>query len=139
VVLFRLTVDGRPAATELGFVDRGQRAFLSYLGAFSPEFAEGSPGTVLTAASIAWGIRNGLGRYDLLPPESDFKARWADERRAVYAAVIPLTRAGRSLEPLMRNGRDLARTVFASLPTPLREFARAAQGRRPPQDPADAG
>ena len=129
VRVFRLSVDGRTAAVEVGLVCRGTRTFQSYLGAWAPEFAAASAGLLLTADTIAWCIGAGLERYDLLPPVSEFKARWGDDPREVRSSLVAFSLAGRLVEPVVRDGREHVRAMVGRLPDPVQALLRVAVSR----------
>jgi CelD/BcsL family acetyltransferase involved in cellulose biosynthesis len=83
-----LSVDGRPAAMEIGFL--ANRRYLAFLGAVAPEFAEAGPGTIQMAETIAWCIAQGHSTYDLLPPSDAYKTRWTDTTVPVFDYGLPL-------------------------------------------------
>ena len=118
--LFRLELDGKTLAVELGFIDGD--AYRSYLGAFHPDWAKEGVGTVLTLEVIGWCIATGLRTYDLLPPDTDFKRSWADEISDVHEIIVPLSARGRAATPVLREGRRWAKARVAQLPAAARQL-----------------
>lgn len=110
MVVSRLTLDGRLAAIEMGFRQRG--TYHLYLGAFAPEFAKLGPGNVLTEKMLEWCAGNGIDRYDMLAPRSRNKSEWQSDEVLVFDYAIPATLRGRlyvslvlqRLLPKLRDG-----------------------------------
>lgn len=69
-----LEAGGRPVALELGFLSCENYA--SYLGAFDPAFGHYRVGQEQIIRAVSWCFERGLARYDLLPPEDDYKYFW---------------------------------------------------------------
>ena len=86
-------VDNRVAAIELGF---GGAIHRSLLGCFDVEFAEGSPGHVLTLRLIEHFRAAGAARLDLLWPAEGYKSNFATGSTPIVAQVIPMTLRGRA-------------------------------------------
>lgn len=103
--VFTLSIDDVDVAFEIGF--RDPSGYRSFLGAFSPDWADRGVGTELTACVLRWCVQEGIPRCDLLPPSSDFKAGWCDTTAPVWSAQIPLSRRGR----LLRLSSDAARAL----------------------------
>ena len=118
VEVFVLTCAEAPVAYEIGFRDR--QGYTSFLGAFSAEHASLGVGGTLTAAVMAWCVEMGVGRYDMLPPATDFKAGWCDTTAPVWSARIPLSRRGQLLEPMSDAARQL-KPLYLKLPLPARK------------------
>jgi CelD/BcsL family acetyltransferase involved in cellulose biosynthesis len=93
--VFTLSIDDADVAFEIGF--RDPSGYRSFLGAFSPDWADRGVGTELTACVLRWCVEEGIPRCDLLPPSSAFKAGWCDTTAPVWSAQIPLSRRGRLL------------------------------------------
>jgi len=125
--VFRLTVDGRTAAIEVGLIDG--LTYRSYLGAYAPEFADHGPGKLLTADVARWCRAQGLAAYDLLPPVTDFKRSWCDGRREMSRAVVPLRHRARLVLPLIRSGRGRLKQAYHALSEPQRAWLNAAADR----------
>ena len=119
MVISKLSLDGRTAAIEMGFVHRG--TYHLYLGAFAPELAKFGPGNILTERVLDWCAENGIARYDMMAPRSRNKSEWQSGEVLVADYALPLTLAGRvyasmvlgRIEPALRN-------AFYALPTPIR-------------------
>jgi CelD/BcsL family acetyltransferase involved in cellulose biosynthesis len=73
-----LWVGASVAAVLYGFA-RGRRAF-AYLSGFDPAFAQGSPGTLLTALAIEDSIDEGAATYDFLRGNEAHKLAWGVRR-----------------------------------------------------------
>lgn len=119
MVVAKLSLDGRTAAIEVGFVHRG--AFQLYLRAFAPEFASLGPGNVLTERMLEWCAENRIEIYDMLAPRSRNKAEWQSGEVGVEDFALPMTWRGRLyaatvptlLAPTLRD-------AFYALPERLR-------------------
>ncbi len=119
VVVSRLTVDGRTAAIEVGFVCRDTYYF--YLGTFAPEFAKFGPGNVLTEAIIRTCVETGIRRYDMLAPDSRSKREWANGSVEVADLALPLSAIGRLHALIVHQvWRPAARWMFYMLPNAVR-------------------
>lgn len=128
VEVFCLRVGDQIAAVEIGFVDG--RRYRSFLGAFAPDFARAGVGVHLTVQVIRWCLDQGLGVYDMLPPDTAFKGEWTSRGVEIRAAAVPLTSAGRLGLPFLRDGKRWAKRLYATLPDPLQGPVRWAVGRR---------
>ncbi len=83
-----LTVGGRTAAVELGFVHGSH--WYAFLGATEPEFAKAGPGWVQMAETVAHCRDERFASYDLLAPSDAYKRVIAHGAVTVrdYAAAI---------------------------------------------------
>lgn len=108
--IFRLELDGRGVAWELGHVDGD--TFRSFVGAYDGELARLGVGVTLTLETVAWCTRQGLQLYDFLPPVTPFKQSWADHERRIWRVVCPLRARGRLVAPVVREGRQLAKRAW---------------------------
>lgn len=85
--LYFIEVNGVKAAAMLGFDYNNE--FLLYNSGFDPEqFAQLSPGNVLTAYTIQDAIRLGRSRYDFLRGDEVYKFRFGAVAEPVYDLVI---------------------------------------------------
>ena len=80
------TVGGRTVAHELGFRMGGR--LWSYDSAFKAEFAEGSPGILLTAKLIEQAYADGLVEYDFMRGNEGYKLTWETATRAEVQIVL---------------------------------------------------
>ncbi|MCP4808427.1 MAG: GNAT family N-acetyltransferase [Proteobacteria bacterium] len=103
--VYRLAARGQTVAIELGDIRDGVHR--AYMGAFDPRY-DGA-GVVMTVEAVRAAFERGLDTYDLLPPETDFKSSWMDQRHDVYSAIVPLSAAGRLAAPALRDGPTLAK------------------------------
>lgn len=115
--VFTLSVAGEAVAYDLGFRDR--RGYLSFLGAFSPDWSELGVGAELTACVMRWCVEEGLSRCDLLPPSSSFKSGWCSHAAPVWSAQLSLSRRGRLLRSLAGASRQL-KPLYLRLPPSAR-------------------
>lgn len=113
VRVFELSVGGQTAAVELGW--QSGRDYHSYLGAFDPRFAKGGPGAALTLEVLAWCGAHGVQRAHLLPPATDFKLGWTDHSEPLWTTTLPLTPLGRLFQPVVQDGKDLAKRRLAEV------------------------
>lgn len=75
-----LTLDDRPVAGIYGFVYEGTYYF--YLPGFDPIAApHASPGMLVLSRRIEQAIEEGLGLFDLLQGDADYKCTWANDIR----------------------------------------------------------
>ena len=125
----QLVVGERAVAWEIGHRDGA--TYRSFLAAFDPALAELGTGVALQLEVIGWCAQEGLRTYDLLPPHTDFKARWASDTATVLTAVVPLRRRAAMLVPLLRDGRAGLKRLVARLPDSVQTTAwRLARARQ---------
>lgn len=121
-----LSLDGEPAAIEIGFHHRGH--YVAYLGAFRHELRAQSPGRVQMRHTIEWCANRGFGAYDLLPDDEPYKREWTTSGQEVYSYAYARTLAGRAALGLVRL-RPMAKRGFYGLPGVLRRGAGRFVGR----------
>jgi CelD/BcsL family acetyltransferase involved in cellulose biosynthesis len=115
LVVSRLSLDGRTAAIEAGFVHRG--TYHLYLGAFAPEFAKLGPGNILTQRVLEWCVKNGIERYDMMAPRSRHKSEWQSGEVGVVDFALPMTLSGRLYASLvLKRLAPMLRRAFYALP-----------------------
>lgn len=124
VVVARLSVDGAPAAYEVGLV-RGKR-FHAYLGAVVEAFAGASPGKVVMEDALGWARAEGLETYDLLGPADRYKREWSTGAVAVRDMVATMTLKGRLYAGPWAKLRPLLRGALHRLPGPARRMVMRA-------------
>lgn len=129
----RLTVDGRTAAIELGFV-HGRR-WHAFLGAMAPDFAKAGPGRVQMDETFAHCHAEGLESYDLLAPSDAYKQILSHGAVTVRDHALALQGAG-WLGLLMSRALPIAKSAFALVPQRVR---RAFMARRGSAQPPQAG
>jgi CelD/BcsL family acetyltransferase involved in cellulose biosynthesis len=121
LIVSRLSIGGRTAALEAGFVCRD--TYHLYLGAFAPEFAKYSAGNALTEAVVRACADSGIRRYDMLAPDSRSKREWANGSVAVADLALPLSNLGRLYLLIVHQALlPTARRMFYFLPVPLRSL-----------------
>ena len=119
LLMSRLTVDGRPAALEAGFLCGS--SYHLYLGAFANELARFGAGNVLTEAVLRACADAGVRYYDMLAPDSRSKREWATGSVTVTDLAVPLSGVGRlAVNVVHRALLPAARRVFYRLPLPVR-------------------
>jgi len=119
LVLTRLSLDGRTAAIEAGFVHGG--AYHLYLGAFAPEFSKHGPGNILTQRVLEWCATNGIERYDMMAPRSRHKSEWQSGEVDVVDFALPMTLSGRLYASLvLKRLAPMLRRAFYALPARAR-------------------
>ncbi|SCZ32824.1 GNAT family N-acetyltransferase [Afifella marina] len=115
----RLTVGGRPVATEIAYRLGGD--YLLFLGAFAPEYGRFGPGNVLTEMVLRWCVQNGITRYDMLPPRYRNKHEWETGEVLVHDFGVPLSwRGGFYLRAVLGYGKPRLKRLYYALPLPLR-------------------
>jgi CelD/BcsL family acetyltransferase involved in cellulose biosynthesis len=88
----RLSVGGRTAAIEVGFVH--ERVWYAYIGATAPFAAKAGPGHVQMAELIAHCRAEHLATYDLQAPADPYKRTIAHGAIAVRDHAAMLTASG---------------------------------------------
>jgi CelD/BcsL family acetyltransferase involved in cellulose biosynthesis len=88
--LLVLTADGRTVGAELDF--EFARRVSMFKGAFDPDFAEFSPGQLLTYRLFEEGIASGVEEFDFLRGDHPYKRRWTNAER--HLTAVALTRPG---------------------------------------------
>jgi CelD/BcsL family acetyltransferase involved in cellulose biosynthesis len=118
-MISKLTVSGRTAAIEVGFVHRG--IYHLYLGAFAPEFAKLGPGNIMTQKATEWCVSEGLQRYDMLAPRSRHKSEWQSAEVEVADFALATSMIGKVYaEAILKRVKPALRTSFYRLPAGLR-------------------
>jgi CelD/BcsL family acetyltransferase involved in cellulose biosynthesis len=121
-VVSRLFLDGRPVATGLGFLFKGR--FNYYLGAFDNDLQEFGPGRLQMEEALRWCFAHGVAVYDMMPPDTAFKAIWTTAKTptASYMAGRGLVGAFcGSLYP--RRLRPMLKRAYNALPRDLHRLA----------------
>ncbi len=119
MIVAKLSLDGRTAAIEMGFLHRG--AFQLYLRAFAPEFSHLGPGNVLTQSMLEWCAENRVERYDMLAPRSRNKTEWQSGEVEIADFALPLNWRGRLYAAVVPARLAPAlRDAFYALPERLR-------------------
>ena len=86
--LWTVEVGDRAVAAIYGFKHRGK--FLYYQAGFDPTWADHGVGLALMGHAIKRCIEGGIGEFDYLRGEEDYKRRWTNQsRRTVAFAVLP--------------------------------------------------
>jgi CelD/BcsL family acetyltransferase involved in cellulose biosynthesis len=119
MVVSRLSVNGRTAAIEIGFVHRA--TCHSYMGAFSPEFAKFGAGNILSAKLLEWCGQNGIEKFDMQSPRARSKTDWQTSEVEVFDFALPTTWRGRLyLEGFVKRIIPAARNAFYRMPPGVR-------------------
>lgn len=121
-----LSAGDRPVAIEIGIAHGGHYA--AYLGAFDPEFTRFSPGQEQMLRTLEWCFAEGFSRYDLLPPDDDYKLGWTDTREPVSDHCLALSPLGSGYVLLRRLGHSRMNSILRALPTKARRYGPAAVG-----------
>ena len=116
---FALMLGDKPIAIELGFLQRGH--YYAYIGAFTWNLRNLSPGKLQMHLSIRWLIGAGVKTLDLLGNPADYKQHYANRHTALASYVIAPTLRGQIYTRIWtRFLRPAAKTLFHSLPVPCR-------------------
>ncbi len=115
-----LTANDQPVAIELGFV--GGNHYVAYLGAYDPAYADYSVGQEQMMETIRWCMGQGISRYDLLPPEADYKVRWTRGQPPVPVTdhALALSTLGKAYVLALRYGKSNVRKLVEAMPPLLR-------------------
>jgi len=123
MILHALRLDGRNIAIELGLVRNGD--YSCFLGGFDWSLRQFSPGKIQIEQSLKWFMEHGVARYDFLPNPADYKESWSSTQQNVCSFVHAMTLKGRVAEAVLGHTmRRRAKTVFYSLPQPVRDATR---------------
>ena len=130
LVLAFLRLDGRPLAFDMCIEEAGACNVLK--GGYDTDYRRFGPGTLLTAASIERAYANGLGSYELLGAEDDYKLAWtATSRERVRFQAFAPSPAGRLSHLAWTRGRALAKRALAAA-SDRRPSRRRSRSDRPP-------
>lgn len=122
-----LRLDEKPIAIELGFLT--QRHYYAYLGAFDATLSAHSPGKVQMDMTVSWLIESGVGCYDLLANEADYKQAWSNKTEQLTSATLPVTTAGRLYaHAWMGRLRPALKAGYAAMPEVMRRVLAIGQG-----------
>ncbi|MEM6665683.1 MAG: GNAT family N-acetyltransferase [Pseudomonadota bacterium] len=122
LVVFRLSVDGKPVAIEVSFQD-GDNIY-AYLGSYDESLDYLGVGKMQMEDTIAHAIANGMQSYDLLAPMCEYKECWSNRRVAVQDYAVPLDLGGAIyVHGYLRTLRPLARKAYDNAPLPLKRAA----------------
>lgn len=102
-----LLIDGDPIAARYDFVSHGKIWCIQ--GGWDPVHASARPGMFMTEHVMRWGVERGLGEYDFLAGDGEYKDRWATEARDLVSVVAtnprsPRAQAYRALAKLRARG-----------------------------------
>jgi len=81
LVVFALTLDGRPIATHMTRVDRVRVEGINTV--FDDAYAKYGPGQILTESCLNWAFEQGL-EFDFLGFELPYKVFWANRKRDAF-------------------------------------------------------
>ena len=116
---FALMLGNKPIAIELGFLQRGH--YYAYIGAFTWNLRNLSPGKLQMHMSIRWLIGAGVKTLDLLGNPADYKQHYANRHTALASYVMAPTLRGRIYTRLWTSfARPAVKTLFHLLPEPWR-------------------
>jgi CelD/BcsL family acetyltransferase involved in cellulose biosynthesis len=121
-----LSAGGRPVAIELGLVHSTHYA--AYLGAFDPALTRFSPGQEQMLRTLEWCFAQGFTRYDLLPPDDDYKLIWTETKEPVRDHCVALSPLGTGYVLLRRLAHSRMQSVLRTLPDKARRYGPAAVG-----------
>jgi CelD/BcsL family acetyltransferase involved in cellulose biosynthesis len=84
--------EGKLLAAQGTFIEPHSKTLLGYMMGFNPEYSRLSPGIMLVASSIRYGIANGFRRYDLARGGEGFKLSLCTD--VDHTQHVTLTRRG---------------------------------------------
>jgi CelD/BcsL family acetyltransferase involved in cellulose biosynthesis len=119
-----LSAGGRAIAFEIGF--SGGPHYASYLGAYDPDFADYGVGKLQALRTIEWCFSMRFARYDLLPPDGEYKQHWARHQAGepVRDYGVALTRPGQMYLFVRRHARAGVQRTVESIPPSMRGAAK---------------
>ena len=116
-----LKLDGRIIASQLGFTR--DRQLYNYFGSFDLDLQRYSPGNILTQDLLQWAIDNGMEQFDLMPPNDDYKACWANTEVKVSSYRLGITPKGRIVNACYNPAlQSLGLRGYRALPRGLRKI-----------------
>jgi len=120
LIVSELCCGDMPIGIEIALRHGGRH--VAHVGAYHPDFEPFSPGTVQMEETIADCFENGISVYDLLPPNDDYKMRWANQTETVSDYTIALGGRGHVMKQLGAvNVNAMLKTGFYSLPASMRK------------------
>ena len=126
--LFRMTINGEPAAYDVGFLSNGR--YVQHIGSYNPDYSRGSPGNHLMERSMDLLLQQGVKWFDLMAPAYDYKLKWGSHRDTVRAFALPVSLSGKLYMKLYLQGlRPGLKHVLDNLPLPLKRLAKQLQDR----------
>ena len=119
----RLRAGDATIAATLAF--RQGDTLLVLVMAHDPAWHRFSPSRLLYELTLQWCFRHGIGVFDLLTGEEEYKALWATDEATLLHCCLPLTLQGRTLlawhaAGLGATGQDRPRMLTRLLPGRLR-------------------
>lgn len=119
---FTLTREGQPVALAIGIGCKGRLTL--HVIVHDPAYDDCGAGLLNIEACLRHAEREGFEAFDLLPPQAEYKAKWAADTVAVADHAIGLTLRGR-LTARVWHGllRDLLKRISGKLPASLRRRA----------------
>ena len=87
-----LTVDGEPVGIEIGMI-LGKH-YYSYLGAFSWEWKNLSPGKIQMEMTQKWAMENKIEKFDLMGDPAAYKSSWTDTTQPLRSVIVPASITG---------------------------------------------
>lgn len=113
--LFFLNVDGARIASLYCF-DDGETLYY-FQGGFDPEWSKKSPGMVIMAKVIEYGIEHGRRYFDFMRGGEEYKFSWTDEASQIYEIHRPVSRQGRMFLKSRQLKSNVASLIKKSLKT----------------------
>ncbi|EFL89322.1 GNAT family N-acetyltransferase [Ahrensia sp. R2A130] len=112
-IMFVLRVGGQSVAKEVGFVQG--RHYYSYLGAYDPEWAARSVGTIQIGLTRKWAVEQGIHTYDFLG-SSEYKSHQTNHEIPLVSVAVPLSMKGHIYAALwLRQLRPSFYRVFQNM------------------------
>ncbi len=120
-VVSSLSVDGDFASLDVGFIDG--HSYYAFLGVISYDYAEASPGDLLTERVIDWCLDNEIERFDWLPPLQRYKLSWATGTASVSNFGVTRSWHGKLYSRVFVGfAEPRLKTLFYKTPDPVRRL-----------------
>lgn len=119
-IAYVMTVDGRPVAIELGFLQ--DKRYYCFLGAFDWDMRNFSLGKVQMEQSLKWAIENGITKIDFLGNYEAYQGDWSNSSTEVVSYGAATSLKGMAYANLWEQQlKPGLKKVFRRLPPSVRK------------------
>lgn len=116
--LHRLIINGTVAAADYGYVYLGR--YYAFAAGWDVQFAEYSPGDMLTGITIQEAIAEGLTIFDLHRGDQPYKYQWGAQNAYDHTVACLMSERARREQQLLNTARSLWQGVKRIVPKDLR-------------------
>ncbi len=116
--LYRLIINGTVAAADYGYVYLGR--YYAFAAGWDMQFAEYSPGDMLTGITIQEAIAEGLTIFDLHRGDQPYKYQWGAQNAYDHTVACLMSERARREQQLLNTARSLWQGIKRIVPKDLR-------------------